>query len=612
LLVRIDGNPHRLLCRDQSRTLQPVGTYLKALFWNKANRRTGEAVQQRTKQIVILLTLLTLSPRILVSQLGAGVSGTVRDTHGKPATGVSVELIGPVAAAAVLTDLHGRYEINGVLPGVYQLRASAALSLPSLRRQLRLVAGVSSTVNLTMSGTSGEASWEPRRRRDPVIGIEDWKWTLRSPANRPMLRLTDDGGIGHGDRKESREHRETHFGFSAGTAYGEFGNSGEYESVIFAHRSSDQKKTSSLGYKLAKPQKNSSASFSAVSGLFEAESDTTSKRRASLSVRSFPQVVTLSGEPLTELAFSSAERINISEVAIVEVGSETRVLHAGKTRATTYPFLCLLSHPTAGWTASYAFATSPEVAGYDDVGIGGRPTPVAISGPNGLLSEAGKHHEIAAKYGLGRSSVQVAYHHDTVPRSPLSGMLKDHVTTPSLSGRMSGEAADAMALDISNGTFKVFGPSFSADGYTVLTNVSLAEGFSLLGGYLTSTGVTVAGANGNATQERIRSEISQAFVAAVKARSARTGTQMSASYRWQPATTISVVAPYDVPGVEPYLGVHFRQAIPGGGTLPGAVEIVVEGSNVLGEGYQSYSIGKQEALLASALRELRVGIIFTF
>jgi protocatechuate 3,4-dioxygenase beta subunit len=81
----------------------------------------------------------------------AAVSGTVRDMHGTPQMGTLVELLSGDATVIVsaFSDAHGRYIMPTVVPGKYQLRASAAFFVPVLRNNLRLTAGTQSIVNLT-------------------------------------------------------------------------------------------------------------------------------------------------------------------------------------------------------------------------------------------------------------------------------------------------------------------------------------------------------------------------------------------------------------------------------------------------------------------------------
>ena len=86
----------------------------------------------------------------------------------------------------------------------------------------------------------------------------------------------------------------------------------------------------------------------------------------------------------------------------------------------------------------------------------------------------------------------------------------------------------------------------------------------------------------------------------------KTGTWISATYRWQPETAVSTISPSAMMGVSPYLGVHVRQAISSN------VDVAVDGHNLVGQGYQHCAVAQEQALLASALRDLRAGLSITF
>ena len=137
---------------------------------------------------------LTLAGVASVSAQTTTVSGVVRDARGVPQMGVVVDLQGASVAATALTDLRGHYQIRDLSPGVYQLRASAMLYLPALRQSLALHPGRPSVVNLTLRALYDDTSLSSPSHRDPAQTLDDWKWTLRSVANKPMLRLLDDSG----------------------------------------------------------------------------------------------------------------------------------------------------------------------------------------------------------------------------------------------------------------------------------------------------------------------------------------------------------------------------------------------------------------------------------
>jgi hypothetical protein len=63
--------------------------------------------------------------------------------------------------------------------------------MPAMKSNLRLLSGSQTIVNLTMSTIFEAANWLPTQRRRTDEPADDWKWVLRSTANRPLLRLVD-------------------------------------------------------------------------------------------------------------------------------------------------------------------------------------------------------------------------------------------------------------------------------------------------------------------------------------------------------------------------------------------------------------------------------------
>jgi hypothetical protein len=91
------------------------------------------------------------------------------------------------------TDGRGVYLLEDLLPGVYQLKASDESFLPSLRQNLRIMAHHNTVANITLSTLLDAVQWLPAERRSASEPSDDWKWTLRSETNRPVLRFSDEG-----------------------------------------------------------------------------------------------------------------------------------------------------------------------------------------------------------------------------------------------------------------------------------------------------------------------------------------------------------------------------------------------------------------------------------
>ena len=119
------------------------------------------------------------------------ISGYVRDGSGAPQMGAVVEILGAAAQAMkVFTDDRGFYSAASLLPGTYSVKVSAPSFLPTLREQIGVRAGAKLMVNITLTTLFEAIQLVPLRT---PVEDDDWKWTLRSVANRPILRVLPDG-----------------------------------------------------------------------------------------------------------------------------------------------------------------------------------------------------------------------------------------------------------------------------------------------------------------------------------------------------------------------------------------------------------------------------------
>src|ERR1700719_3048397 len=134
------------------------------------------------------------------------ISGYVRDGSGAPQMGAAVEILGSAAQALkVFTDDHGFYSAASLLPGTYSIKVSAPSFLPTLREKIGVRAGAKLMVNVTLTTLFEAIQLVPLRS---PVDDDDWKWTLRSVANRPILRLLEDGSTVVAQSGESTADRD--------------------------------------------------------------------------------------------------------------------------------------------------------------------------------------------------------------------------------------------------------------------------------------------------------------------------------------------------------------------------------------------------------------------
>src|ERR1700732_3209897 len=160
------------------------------------------------------------------------ISGYVRSTSGVPQMGAVVEILGSAAHRfTVFTDGAGFYAAACLLPGLYTLRVSAPSFLPALRERVGLRPGSSVNVNVTLNTLLGVMQVGPLRT---LPDDDDWKWTLRLVANRPILRVFNDPNL----PAEKQNHELSgSLSFLAGSAAGGYGSGSDVSTGFTFERS---------------------------------------------------------------------------------------------------------------------------------------------------------------------------------------------------------------------------------------------------------------------------------------------------------------------------------------------------------------------------------------
>src|SRR5205807_3906722 len=146
-----------------------------------------------TRKFGLLAVLLVALPAAAVNP--SAISGYVKSVSGVPQMGAVVEIFTSAALVGtrVFTDARGFYSAENLQSGTYQVKVTAASFLPSLRENVILRTGARVLVNLTVSTLADALQLLPPRR-SPNSDTDDWHWTLRSAANRPILRFDDNQG----------------------------------------------------------------------------------------------------------------------------------------------------------------------------------------------------------------------------------------------------------------------------------------------------------------------------------------------------------------------------------------------------------------------------------
>ena len=139
------------------------------------------------------------------------------------------------------TDAKGFFRVAGLQAGSYDLRVSAPSFLPALREDVALAAGASKVVNITLNTLFEAIRMMPELKRS-ADEDDSWKWTLRSTANRPILRFEAGAPVVVESAQQDRSTKGT-LAFMAGGSnegYGsasDLGNGLQRRAFAFSHRS---------------------------------------------------------------------------------------------------------------------------------------------------------------------------------------------------------------------------------------------------------------------------------------------------------------------------------------------------------------------------------------
>jgi hypothetical protein len=559
---------------------------------------------------LLLLIVVVGTGQLYALQTAAMISGTVRDVHGTPQMGALVELLrtdeGTIATA--VSDDHGRYIMTMVSPGHYQLRATAAFFMPLLRNDVRLRSGVQSIVNLTMNNLFDVDNWLPAQRRRADEAVDDWKWTLRSSASRPLLRLVDPESGTPMSSSADQPHRVTSQGrIMLTNGDGAFGDGGLHQALVLdrtmedgdgAVLRADVGDVQTGGYS---PQ----PSVALITG-YERRGPLGGSTRLVSSFQSHPELTDGSSTTgFQVLRLASTQQFALGDMFLIDVGTLMEAERLEQTRLEAEPFVRLTARPGNDLVVEYRYASGRELQSSDDLDQL-KPALSVVPDANGKpLSDRGMHQQLSVSRKLGSRVVSASAYIDRMPYGAIGG-----------SGLMSGtslQLANAVA-DPTTGTFDVGGPGYAARGMSVSMMQTLTPALSAwveydLGTALRSDGDLVM----TDLAAGMTPQTAAAASVALRGRIARSGTTLRVEYRWQPVNTLTQVNAYNAMPEEAYLTFYVRQRLWSGKMLPQGLDAVVEATNLLEEGYQPVlSPDGQTLVLAQVPRAIQGGLAFNF
>jgi hypothetical protein len=558
--------------------------------------------QLGTWAVIVAFTL----PAWGVERPGA-ISGYVRDASGIPQMGAVVEIVGTAARSwTVFTDGAGFYYASDLVPGLYTVKVSAASFLPAWRDKVGLHPGTSTHLNITLNTLLNAMRVGPLRG---TADDDDWKWTLRSVANRPVLRVFDDPTL---SADKSDRNLTGSLSFLAGSAAGGYGSGSDMNTGFSVERSifsTDRVGLSgNVGYGDGLPD-------SVLGATYSHQMPDGSVPSMGVAIRRFaPSDPNLHDASLQAMALSGAEDLSVADVVELKFGSQLQTIQFLGRVTAFRPYGSLDLHVSPNTVVGYSYATtlpSPRdekafEAAPADLSEGLNQSDPRISVANfSQKLESAHHQELNVSQRIGRNNMQLAVFSDRVENTALLG-----------TGEVTA-AGGFLLPDSYSGTFTYAGGTLETHGLRLVLERKLRSDLTATLDYACGDVLDLAKPDveiQNAGQF-ISTQRRQALAAKFSGSIPRTHTRWIASYRWVNGSALTPVDMFNAsPGQsDAFLNLFVRQPIPTMGFLPAHMEAVIDLRNLLAQGYVPV-MGQdgQTVYFVQSARSVRGGVTITF
>ena len=552
--------------------------------------------------MIVLLCAAMQFPAYAITE--GTVSGVVRDAKGTAQIGTLVQLVKPDLSviAQTFTDDHGHYTLPRIIPGIYGIKATAALFLPTLRENLRITPSSKLVVNLTLNTLYEAFRWLPAQPRQADEPQDDWTWTLRLSANRPLLRMLGDGPLVVVQEAEGQnaalKARVTIRGGESG-----FGDGG-------VHNGFEMRRTNDDTRQLLLRADLSQADDPALNTVVGYEQQL-APGRTLRTVAAFVDRPEIAGgadmQGLQAMVFRTAETMDLTPAIEVEAGSEFEAVHLGTTTFANHPFASLRVQ-AGDATVAYRVATTPGVQRGDEIDRASTLVPSLGESQGKLLLEHGLHQELSLSKSSGNVRLSMTVFHDR----EVNPMIEGGGTISSADWK-SGD----LLYDSATGTLRVAGEGFTSAGLVAELKDMLPDNMWISFAAATGDAITmdvqpmpVTLEHGLLSLHPARTEM---YSASFGGKLPHGKTQWQASYRWQQPGSLTAVDAFNKNLSDPYLSFYLRQPIHYRCILPSGMEALIDVRNLLAQGYHPMVTSDGSVLyFAEAARSVEGGLAFTF
>jgi hypothetical protein len=570
-----------------------------------------------TRKLGCCLLIWMVAAPAFAARVGI-ISGYVRDTSGTPQMGAVVEIFTSATSVptTVFTDAQGHYSAENIPPGKYQVRVSAAAFLPSLRENVKVNSGAHVLVDMTLNTLVDALKLLPPRR-SKATEPDDWHWTLRSTANRPVLRVVEedkkDKGLVVVSRTEkpdqgSDRDLKARVAFMAGSEAEGFGSAGDVTTAFALQKSMFSSGTLSL-------KGNIGATSGDPTGVLRAsyahDFGDSSRPTFTITYRHFATPgAAVDNSPYSAVEMNSSDSMSVAGIVDLQYGADLQSLEFARRVTAIRPYGAVQVHLSPNLVVEYRYATSePDTRAAK--GFDSAPADLSESGPRmALLNgspevERARHQEVSVSRRMGKTSVQLAGYIDRVGNLVLTG-----------AGDPTSYSDDVLP-DVYSGTFSyAYNGHLNTTGVRMVVERKISDDLTATLDYSTGDAVT---ADEPGTWQNLAQKLAINREHSVAAKIAGylpvTGTRWIASYKWTSGNSVSVVDAFNAsPGqADPYLSLFIRQPLPCTSFIPGKMDALIDLRNLLAQGYIPV-VGQdgRPVYIVQSARSLRGGLAFSF
>jgi hypothetical protein len=579
-------------------------------FWNRSARDAAglpTRVMMRRLHFAFFIALIALGAAPVQGLAPGSIAGVVRDSAGVPQIGAIVQLLRPdfSVLTIVYTDDKGQFSIPSVVPGRYALKAMGTSFLPSLRENVRVRR--TTIVNLTLNTLYEVMQWLPAQPRSASAHQDDWAWTLRSAANRPLLRWLEDGPlvvVSDGSAAQPKLKAR----LMATGDQGTFGESGERLTASIENTPSDSREL------LARVDfaPGTDAGMESMLG-FRQDLGFAGAVQSVAAIAIHPEIESQGADGIDEASMRSSETLNLGDEFEGGAGVEQVVARFGQNSPNT--LVAALPFASLGWrnadsTIRYRMTTIMPRQHDTDESQAAFYLPALAMRDGNLAMERGFHQEIGWERQTDASAVSFMVFADDL-RNPIIEAASR------VNPGSAVTSANNILYDQMSGLLRSVGPNFATAGMMATVERRLPGGNRVRLSYANGDALAMSMSPHPELLSQVLSSAHprrvQTYALSLSGTLEGSGTKWRASYRWQPEDTVTHVAPFAVDAVEPFLNLHLRQPICLRHEGAGGIEALLDVTNMMAEGYRPYMLSDGSVLIfAQDQRGVRAGVAFTF